>query len=258
MEATVELEQDTPVNKRSYRVASLLSLGAVTLLALWLLASGVKEGMANTYAYALRIWHERWAGSELSEQLNAGNLEVAEQVNLKMLEWQPNSPYYQTLAAKQLEWRNFYQVVLDTQDSIGLSDKRALNQANLEQAYWHYLQAAERRPAWVQTYLSLASNRAQAGADIGEWYHWLALAKQVAPAAKATLLGEAELGLRYWSRLDAEQQIAATEALLTSASDPVLFHEFRRGLRNPLDRQRACGLLMIAEHPQSDALCARR
>ncbi|WP_026958942.1 hypothetical protein [Aliagarivorans taiwanensis] len=250
-QAHAEAQPSRSADKRVLKgLLHWLPLACLVLLAGWLAVGAFAVGSTNLYAYALRTWHERWADDSVT-WLTRDNLQVAEQVSGSMLITGADVAFYQTLAAKQAEWRNFYQLVL----ASDTEDKPLVNQHNLQQAYAHYYEAIRLRPSWPDSYVAVARNRIQAGEPTDQWYPWLEQALAIAPSGLSSLMGAAELGLRFWPELSSDQRRQVSSALFTLVDYPAAMWMFNRQLVDAEARQRACALLQFSKHVAAKPFC---
>ncbi|WP_432455674.1 hypothetical protein ACRRS0_09465 [Agarivorans sp. QJM3NY_29] len=236
MEASIEMQARSAVyfGRMLWRYFGLATMVAISLTVLVL---AFQLGLANVYSYALRNWHERWL-QDYSHSLSEQNVLIAELVSQQMLAWRHDDPLYLTLAAKQVEWRNFYQLVISSEDN-----KAQQRVQNLAKAYSFYQQAANLRPTWPDTYVALASNRQAMGEPATVWFAYLAQGVAVAPKTKASLLGMVNLGIANWERLDPLQQQVVESSLVSLLENPAINRKLKREIPSALVRDRICYLL---------------
>ncbi|GAB1619958.1 exopolysaccharide biosynthesis protein VpsP [Agarivorans albus] len=209
--------------------------------ALWVAVVAVQYGLANANSYAVGAWHQRWQ-KDLNQQLTQTNLAVAEHVTRDMLAWQANHPHYQVLAAKQVEWSNFYSLVI----SPDTANKSLLKKQNLLKAQQFYLRSAELRPTWPNTYVDLAKNALYRQASSQEAMAYLELAAKVGENAPVTLFAYVEIGLSLWPELSIEQRTTVAKALLKIEQHTFMHKGLSQAMKQPQFKQRACALYLLA------------
>ncbi len=214
-----------------------------------MLVSASQLGLANVYSYALKSWHERWQ-QDYSSQLTQDTVQIADQVGLQMLEYRHGDPLYQTLMAKQIEWRNFYQLVIATGEN-----KSQLQLENLDEAFVHYLKAIEQRPTWPNTYVDIASNRLKSGEPATLWFGYLEQGLRIGPATRAMLVGVVNLGISNWDQLNPEQQALVTRSLKTLVDTHRMNAELVNDFDSEMVRLRVCYLLNFEGHPTRPNFC---
>ncbi|MGY5451697.1 hypothetical protein ACVFI8_12235 [Agarivorans sp. MS3-6] len=249
MDASMDIPHSPSAVSKQYVWVRYLALATVAGLAIWVLVSASQLGLANVYSYALRSWHERWQ-QDYSSQLNQDTVQIADQVGLQMLEYRNSDPLYQTLMAKQVEWRNFYQLVIATGEN-----KSQLQLENLDEAFVHYLQAIEQRPTWPNTYVDIASNRLKSGESADLWFGYLEQGLRIAPATRASLVGVVNLGISNWEQLNPDQQALVTRSLKTLVDTQSMKAELARDFGSEMVRLRVCYLLNFEGHPAQPNFC---
>ncbi|MDO6686116.1 MULTISPECIES: hypothetical protein [unclassified Agarivorans] len=223
------------------QVRDKLCLLGVLLVSLWVAVVSVQYGLANANSYAVDAWHKRWQ-QNLSSQLTANNLDVAEQVTHDMLAWQNTHPHYQVLAAKQVEWNNFFKLVLASETA----NKSILKKHNLLKAQKYYLRSVELRPTWPNTYVDLAKNALYRKAGSREAMHYLGMAREVGENAPVTLFAYLEIGLSLWPELTVAQRTQVAEALLKVEQHDFMHRGLSQAMLKPQFKQRACALYLLA------------
>jgi len=222
----------------------------IFLLCSVIITFAVKAALANVNSYDLNAWHQRWHQrwqNETSTTFSENNMIEAGSVMQEMIDNQASHPYHLILAAKQLEWQNYF-----LQVNLHSSTLKPSDSSDIEQLY---KQAALLRPTWASTYVQMARNSWHNGESFSKIMLYLDLAKRAAPYTESTLLAYTEIGLKQWALLEQQQRSDVAQYALLAMKQPFLQNKVKEIMRVPVVHKRMCNLAAFVK--QSSKLCQK-
>lgn len=199
--------------RRSLVVGSLIALS----LAVWPVA---KSAVASTYYFPAAYALEQWQKS--SEKPDTEQLQSAQEQIQAALQWQPQNPHYQLMAAKIAEWAWFSGLI--TTDLISKNERI-------------YQQAIAQRPSWPVAYADYGYFLATIQFRLGDAWQQLELAEKYGgylPEVHEKIL---LVAFSNWSALSVAQKSVVFARVANAMGGPLQVNTVRLIKQYQLERQ---------------------
>ncbi|MBN3495293.1 VpsP family polysaccharide biosynthesis protein [Vibrio neptunius] len=207
---------------RKRAAASLFKLG-LAFSAICVLYLSYHFGVASLYAKAVSNQIEQWNAS--NKKPSFSDIESAEKLISAGLTHHPSHPHYFDLQGKVYEWKAYISDSLD-------------KEAYLKLAKSAYLNSAELRPNWPNTWVNLATLETQMQGESRELY--LRKADQKGPFVPQVNLKIATLALSHWQQFTPQERKLAMPHIYRAIKHKDVRQSFRDYLTKSSKFRFAC------------------
>ncbi len=214
--------------------------------ALWVIYFAFQQGIASLYGVTAEKALLAWNHS--SATLSA--VDNAHKAIQSAIEYSPEHPQYYFLQGRIFQWQAYLAQEQDTQQAL-LAAKTA------------FMDSAERRPTWPDTWAELLKIEAQLSAHDATQPHsskdsldkFMRNADRYGPYTPAVNIGISQVGLAHWKQWDSEQKWLVIEHLARGLDGKNSRHPLADYLKSAHQFKLACTLASRREPKLEISIC---